>query len=505
MHTNVLQYLDQIVLEKPDKIAYSDGQSSLTFAQVYSQSRSIGSFIAGLGIYKKPVVVFMQRCPETIVAFYGVICSGNFYVPLDDEMPDERIELIINKLAPAAIICDEKTRNRAAVITNDIPIFAFSSMVSGPIDRPLLSRIREKAIDTDPIYIVFTSGSTGIPKGVVACHRSVIDYIEQLSEILKVNENTIFGNQTPLYFDACLKELIPTLKYGATAYIIPRQHFLFPIQLIEFINHHKINTICWVVSALTMISRLNVLSKAIPATLKTIAFASEVFPVRQFNLWRQALPQTRFINFYGPTEATGVCCWYEADRDFGDDEIIPIGRPFPNREIILLSENDQPVNQHETGEICVRGTALTHGYYDDPERTREAFVQNPLNSHYPELIYRTGDLGRINERGELVFVSRKDNQIKHLGHRIELGEIESAANSIEGVGHSCCIYDAKKSRLILYYTGSVPDPGMADFLKQKLPRYMLPSRINQLSELPLTANSKIDRIKLVRSYERGEI
>lgn len=505
MLTNILQYLDQIVEKLPEKTAYSDGDDSLTFGQVHSQSKSIGSWLAIQKIYNKPVVVFMQRHPKTITAFYGVIYSGNFYVPLDDEMPDDRIELIINKLDPAAIICDTATRARASAFTKSTSVYIYDDIASKPIDQPQLDLIRSRSIDTDPIYIVFTSGSTGVPKGVVACHRSVIDYIEQLSGILKVDENTVFGNQTPLYFDACLKELIPTLKFGATAFIIPRQHFLFPIQLVQFINSNKINTVCWVVSALTMISRLNVLAKAVPDTLKTIAFASEVFPMKQFKLWQKALPDARFINFYGPTETTGVCCYYEVDREFGDDEVLPIGHPFPNREILLLKEDNHPAGSSEIGEICIRGTALTHGYYGDLCRTNETFVQNPLNENFPELIYRTGDLGRMNEQGELVFVSRKDNQIKHMGHRIELGEIESAANAAENVGQSCCIYDADKSRLVLYYAGSASDFHVADYLKQKLPRYMLPGRIKQLADLPLTANSKIDRVEIKKRYERGEL
>ena len=204
---------------------------------------------------------------------------------------------------------------------------------------------------------------------------------------------------------------------------------MFPLKLVEFLNEKKINTICWVVSALTIISAFGTFEKAVPKYLKTIAFGSEVFPIKQFNLWKIS-SKCKIINLYGPTECTGMSCYYEVDRDFELDEAIPIGRPFKNTDIILLNEKDKLAEQGEVGEICIRGTSLTLGYYKNFEKTAEAFVQNPLNDAYPELIYRTGDLGKYNDRGELIFVSRKDNQIKHMGHRIELGEIEVVANSI---------------------------------------------------------------------------
>ena len=244
MQTNILEYLDYTVKRVPDKIAYSNGETGISFREVYDQARAIGTFLNRQGVYKEPVVVFMNRHPKAIVAFYGVVYGGNFYVPIDEEMPRFRIELILKNLNPRAIICDETTRNIVETFQYDGGIYLYDDIVKTPIDEEVIGRIRQASIDTDPIYVVFTSGSTGIPKGVVACHRSVIDYIENLSEVLGFNEDTVFGNQTPLYFDACLKELYPTLKFGSTAYIIPKNLFMFPIRLVEYLNEHKINTIC---------------------------------------------------------------------------------------------------------------------------------------------------------------------------------------------------------------------------------------------------------------------
>lgn len=502
MQNHVLKYLNEIVKAKPDKTAYSDGTNELTFSQVYEQSRSIGSFLYEKGIYKKPVVVFMQRAPKEIAAFFGVVTGGDFYVPVDEEMPAGRIQMILDNVQSPLVICDEMTFEKAkAFDLKGGEIVLYDEIIRTKVQEEALERIFEKALDTDPIYIVFTSGSTGVPKGVAACHRSVIDYIEQLSEVLAFNGDTVFGSQTPLYFDACLKELYPTLKFGATTYLIPRSCFSFPVALVEYLNKYRINTICWVVSALTMVSAFDTFQTVKPEYLHTVAFGSEVFPIKQFRRWREALPDATFTNLYGPTECTGMCCYYRVEREFADDEAIPIGRPFQNREILLLTKEDRLAEEGEEGEICVRGTALTLGYYNDPVRTGEAFVQNPLNKAYPELIYRTGDMGRYNEKGELVFVSRKDYQIKHMGHRIELGEIEVNVDMLPGIRMSACIYDTKKGKIVLYFVGDLSEKELTATLKTKLPRYMLPNKIIRIDQMPLTANGKLDRIALKRSYE----
>lgn len=494
MQTNILQYLDATVCRVPEKLAFSNGEEGLTFREVHQQARSIGSGLLAGGAAGEPVVVFMERHPKMVTAFFGVVYSGCFYVPIDGEMPAFRVELIFRQLKPRFVICDGKTREQAqALAPEGAQVLLYDRLAASPVDGAALDRVRRSALDTDPIYIVFTSGSTGVPKGVAACHRSVLDYIEHLDEVLGVTEDTVFGNQTPLYFDACLKELYSTIRCGCTTYLIPKQLFSFPVKLVEYLNEYRINTVCWVVSALTMISGFKVLEKHVPEYFHTVAFGSEVFPIKQFRLWREALPKARFINLYGPTEATGMSCWYEVDREFADDEVLPIGQPFPNTGLLLLTEEDRPAAPGEPGEICLRGTCLTLGYYGDFQRTREVFVQNPLNKAYPELIYRTGDIGKFNDRGELVFLTRKDNQIKHMGHRIELGEIEVVAAAGEGVRGVCCLYQKEKKKLILCYEGECEASGLARYLRSKLPTYMVPNKIIAVEELPRTPNGKLDR------------
>ncbi len=493
MQTNILQYLEQTAPRLPDKVAYSDGTDDMCFSALWCVSRAIGSALLHRGYRREPIAVLMEKHPREIASFYGIVYAGCFYVALDPEMPVRRMENILQSVGARLLITDEKCKKLLPTLNFGGEVLHYNELADGKIDTDALAQVRAKQIDTDPIYIVFTSGSTGVPKGVVACHRSVIDYVEALCNALQFDEQTVFANQTPLFFDAPLKELMPVIKYGATAYLLPRKLFMFPMALCNYLNQHRINTVCWVVSALTGISSLGALEKNPPKYLRTVAFGSEVFPRPQYELWRAALPNATFYNLYGPTEATGMSCYWRADRSLEEGEAIPVGKPFANTDLLLIDEKGREVRDGEVGEIYLRGTCVTLGYYNNPEKTAEAFVQNPLQSAYPETVYRTGDLAYRNKHGELVFVSRRDAQIKHMGHRIELGEIEACAAKCSEVTSACCVYDAEAKRIVLYYTGEADEKALAGDLRGYLPRYMLPARIEHMETMPLTPNGKLDR------------
>ena len=501
MRKNILSYLEESAARLPEKLAFSTGKEGMTFGELQTAGAAIGSHLVSKGAADEAVLIFMDKHPKTLAAFFGAIYAGCFYVCLDEKMPEARMRAIIDNVAPRFIISDKKNVKKAEALGIE-NTYLYDDICDGDTDKAALATVRQRQCDTDPIYVVFTSGSTGVPKGVVACHRSVIDYTEALCEALPFFEDTVFGNQTPLYFDAPLKEIMPTLKLGATTYFIPKVNFSFPVRLIEYLDEYKINTVCWVVSALTQISSLGALDKAVPKYLHTVCFGSEVFPRGQYDVWRRALPEARFFNLYGPTEATGMSCYWEASRTLDENEPIPVGSPFNNTDIILLTDENKRAEAGESGEICIRGTCLTMGYFNNPEKTAEVFCQNPLRKAFPELIYRTGDIGRYNEHGELCFVCRKDNQIKHQGHRIELGEIEATSQKCMGVRHSACVYDGEGKRIALFYAGDISESELSAMLPEYLPRYMLPSLVVRLEELPHTDNGKTDRRTLKETAEK---
>lgn len=501
MQINILEYLDNSVKKYPEKTAFV-GTNSLTFSQIDNITKSIASFIINEnnGETKLPVVVFMEKDSTAIATFLGVIRSGCYYVPIDLELPRGRIKMILESVSASIIICSESTKEIAKDFITNEKVVLYDEVVKTVINLDSINEVTKKVIDTDPIYIVFTSGSTGVPKGIVGNHKSTIDYIENLCPLLEVDENTIFGNQAPLYLDACFKEIYSTLKFGGTTYLTPKELFLQPVKLVEYLNENKINTISWVVSGLKIISMFKTFDIVVPKYLKVVAFGSELFPVKQFNQWVEALPQVKYINLYGPTECTGMSTYYVVNRTFEDKEVIPIGKAFKNTEIFLLKDDNQLAGSNEDGEICIRGTCVTQGYYNNLKITEEAFVQNPLNKNYREFIYKTGDLGRYNQYNELVFISRKDYQIKHMGYRIELPEIELIANTLNNVDNTACLYNSEKDKIILCYVGDLETSQIKKELNVQLPKYMMPNKFHKLEQLPLTPNGKIDKVELEKQF-----
>lgn len=502
MFTNVLDYLDLSVAQYAEKTALSDSKNQATYKELDALSDSIGTAVIEKCKSKNaPVVVFIDRNIESVISFMGIAKSGNFYVPVDRQLPVKRVELIVKTLSPVAAVMWERDKKILDEIGFEGERILYEEATAYPADREKLSCVREKAIDTDPLYAIFTSGSTGIPKGVLVCHRSVIDLIENFKVTFDFDETRVFGNQAPFDFDVSVKDIYSCIRNGATMHVIPKLFFSFPAKLIACINERKINTVIWATSALRIMENLNAFEKTLPETLRTVMFSGEVMPNKVLNYWRSKLPEVNYVNLYGPTEITCNCLYYKVDKPFKDEDALPIGIPFKNTDILLLDGDKLITEPGVKGEICVRGTSLAHGYYNNPEKTAEAFCQNPLNKVYPELIYRTGDLAKYGEDGLIYFVSRKDYQIKHMGHRIELSEVEIAVNSLPYIEAGCCIYDKKNEQIVLFYQSEKECEReiMLDGCKL-LPKYMMPNRMIHFTSLPMTKNAKIDRVKLKGEY-----
>ena len=498
--TNVLDYLDRSADHFPNKLAYADSESTYTFSQLRQKAMSIGSALCRKIEKGSPVAVYMEKSIQQIAAFLGVAYAGGFYSPIDISMPANRVKLILDTLETEVVIVDKKSAENILDTGFSGQILLFDDIIQTAINKAALSLIRDKMIDSDPLYAIFTSGSTGVPKGVLTSQRSAINFTEWYCEVFDFSDQEIFGNQTPFYFDASVKDIYATLRSGATMYIIPKTLFSFPVKLIEYLNEKKINCIDWVPSALCIIVNFKAFEKIMPQYLRKVMFLGEVMPTKQFNMWRQALPNIMYANLYGPTEATGDCTYYKIGRELRDDEPIPIGRACENTEILILNDKNQLVQSGEIGEICVRGTSLALGYYNNPEKTDAVFVQNPLQKHYRELIYRTGDLGKYNEYGEIIYAARKDYQIKHMGHRIELGEIETAVGSVDGIRRVCCLYDKPKEKIVCIYEGTISRVDIINEIKKSIPKYMIPNIYHQIEEMPVNMNGKIDRVKLNEEF-----
>ena len=498
MKKNILQYLECNAIQYPDKTIFASENTAVSYAEFTASAKKVGSSLLKKSLHKANIAVFVDKSVSCLLAMMGVVYAGSCYTVIDVQSPTDRINTILDTFHPSCILTDKKNVTKCSKITG-IMTLTLEQMLEEEADEALLSMARKVQVDTDPLYVLFTSGSTGIPKGSVICHRSVIDYAETICKTFNIDETTVWGSQTPFYFSMSILDVFSTICAGATLYIIPKMYFSFPVLLIEFLNEKKINSIYWVPTAMNIVADFDTFSEAVPNYLTKVLFAGEVMPVKQLNYWMDHLPKVLFANLFGPTEITDTCTYYIVNRRFNNNESLPIGIPFDNCDVLVLNEDYQLVRKPEDGrgELFVRGSFLGMGYYNNSQKTAEAFVQNPLNTAYPELLYKTGDIVAYNEYGELIYFGRKDHQIKHLGHRIELGEIETAVSSIEGVTRACCVYDNTQLRIVLFYSGNAEPDNVLDRVKTAVPKYMVPQEAIKLNALPMNMNGKIDRVKLV--------
>ena len=502
MKINLIEYFIETVKNFPDRTAVIDGERRFSFGELDAKTRQLAKVIVDTcQCQNRPIAMFMPKSAEALQTDLAITYSGNTYMNLDVKNPAERLGNILALIQPAAVITNNRFKSIIEPIAgNSIKVINIDE-TSGNTDAPsadwFLNYI-DNLIDTDPYCIINTSGSTGTPKGVVLNHKSFIDFMAQTFDEYRFSENDVIGSLSPVVFDIWSYEMCLLMGKGACIVVIPDTYSAFPVKILQLMQQHSVSYIFWVPTIMVNIANMGLLQQVDLPSLRLCWFAGEVFPTKQFNIWRHSLPQTTFPNFYGPIEITLDCVYYTIDREIADDEPIPIGKPFRNTDILILDEHNQNITEsNKEGELCIRGTSLAMGYYNNPEKTADAFVQNPLNHSYPEIIYRTGDMVFINNRSEIVFKGRKDSLIKHMGYRIELGEIEHVIiNTLKLVKNGCVVYNHQRKEITLYYEAE-NELTAAEFRKSignTLPKYMIPVVYHHLAELKRNTNGKIDRL-----------
>jgi D-alanine--poly(phosphoribitol) ligase subunit 1 len=499
MQISALDYLHESVKKFPNKVAITQKNRTLSYSELWTMAHTLAQFISTeQKAENRPIAVYLPKSLEAVISFVGILLSGNFYCPLDVRSPLARTEIILSNLSPSCVITNQELAPKLAECGWPSKKMLIIEQIEWMTVNSEIKLWTRNCIDTDPIYVIYTSGSTGIPKGVVIPHRGVVDYIDWALGVYSIKETDVIGNQAPLFFDNSTLDIYACFAKGATLELIPEELFAFPIRLIEYLANRKITFIFWVPSVLTLVANADSLKNLKLPNLKSVLFAGEAMPARTLNYWRRHHPSALYSNLYGPTEITVDCTYYIFDREISDDEVVPIGQPCRNTDVFLLDENNRSVSGMEVGELCVRGSSIALGYWNAPEATNVAFVTNPLCPEYHERIYKTGDLVKYNKYGELIFLGRKDSQIKHHGFRVELGEIEAAASNLNEVSTACVLYSQATNEIVFFYeaTAELPVKELRERLGRKLPKYMLPSVICWLTKMPLTQNGKTDRVAL---------
>ena len=501
LNIHLLNSFEKTVQNRRNAIAVKHNGQGITFSDLKIKSQKLGYLLINLTgqVCNKPIAVFLPKEVNAVVADIGILYSSNPFMNLDTKTPKERIMKVFDLIKPMAVITNKKFVNVLQDVSAPVVVIDDLDWNVLSANENLLQRRREQLIDTDPFCLINTSGSTGTPKSVVLNFRSFLDFISVSNERFGFDGSEIIGSLSPIVFDIFDFELCMLMVNGSQIVILDAFLAAFPVRLLEHLAFNYVNFIFWVPSIMVTIANMGLLDKVALPDLKLVWFAGEVFPTKQFLVWYDKLTQTKFANLYGPIEITLDCTYYVVEARPDEKEPLPIGIPYHNTDVLILNDDNQKCIIGEEGELCVRGTSLAMGYYNNPEKTVAAFTQNPLNTSYPEIIYRTGDIAYMREDGNIIFKGRKDSMIKHMGYRIELGEIEHVVcNDLKLVKYCCAVYRYAQKEIVLYYENeqALTDKEFRVAISKAFPAYMIPSVFIKLDALPRNTNGKIDRLLL---------
>lgn len=511
---NLIEFLERTCVTYGSKEAVVSEDGVYTFAQLRQRALHAAAAISlamqnvrsdvctVISPAKERIAIYLPKGADCLSAMLCVLYGGHVYVPLDTRAPVKRTKQILETVQPRFLLTD--TQGKRLFLENGVPaesLIDFQDLIAKDIEIPadFVNETIMRTQDVDPAYILFTSGSTGVPKGVVISHRRVINYINWAQEFFDIGSNEVIGNQAPFYFTVSAMDIYLCLATGSKLCIIPENRFSHPQKLLGFLNENQITLIFWVSSVYHNVANASAMENLHPKFLKHAWFVGEPMSAASLTYWLEKLPEVAFANLYGSTETDMTLC-YQIPKGV-PIETIPLGQACANTEVLLIKDDQTPAQEGEIGEIYVRGTCLANGYYRNQERTEASFIQNPLHKDYIDIVYKTGDLGELKGK-QIFFHGRRDHQFKHLGYRIEAGEIEAVAGRVGPIQNVCVLYDESRRQIVLFYEADGPVDEMAYRLAfmDELPIYMIPTRLVRLDAMPFNANRKKDRILLKEKY-----
>ncbi|WP_243134873.1 AMP-binding protein [Murimonas intestini] len=505
MLSNMLEYLELTVKRVPDRVAFYDDQESMTFAELEDKAGRIGTALALSVLPCSPVALLMDsRSINNIPAMYGVLCAGGAYAPLDISMPPKRLAQLLGLLEPKMILADEKGEKALEALGQvEIPVLSYDNAVRTETDHELLKQIRKSTSVYDAMSILYTSGSTGVPKGSVQTHFSYLHWTEATIEVYGLDENVVFGNQSPFFYANSIIDIFPPIALGATVYLLPSGVLTFPKKFIECLNSHHVTELTMTPSSFVGVANAGVLDKNCLPELRYGIMSGESMPWEPLKVWMQAASGADWWHFYGSTEMFSVAVG-KVEGEPRQGEPLAVGRPFSQVHILFVDEEGNEVDNGVPGEMLVSSPWIAAGYHRDAGRTQEAWIDDPMDRGWHERFFRAGDLGYFRKDGQLVVTGRRDTQIKHMGYRMELGEVEAALRRIPGWRDGCVLFHKPTGKIWCFFTGELRDQQLKQGLKTRLARYMLPDVFVHLDEMPHTASLKLDRAALTAMMEMHE-
>lgn len=507
---------ENVVKKYPNNIALQLSKT-VTYKELNKKVNQFARFLQRKGLKKNDVVCISGiKNVHTYTCMLACLKIGAVYSILDHKSPVERLERIITTCSPTVLLVDYSLTKSLSELIKKLKITVIENESKSLEIK--LSKYKKDNLDitsqitgSNPSYIMFTSGSTGFPKGALITHSNVLNFIAWTTKTYSVTPKDVFTNVNPLYFDNSVFDFYSSIFTGATLIPISRELIMEPKKLVEQIDKYKCTLWFSVPSLLIYLNTMKVLNNRNMKYIKRFIFGGEGYPKPKLKeLFSLYSSRAEFFNVYGPTECTCICSSYQITKmDFKKlKDLPPLGNIADNFSYLVLDENGKKVKPDQTGELYLLGPNVGKGYYNDKKRTGERFIQNPLNQKFPEVMYKTGDLVKCNSKNNyLYFVGRKDNQIKHMGYRIELEEIEVALSRLKYVAQAAVIHGQIKglSQIIAVIStkSNEDDFIIKTDLKKILPHYMIPNKIYREKVLPKNANGKVDKRTLMTKHLKG--